>query len=150
MRECRGSITVVPRPAQMAWQTVYSVLYMALHASKTRSCSNRSGTEEEDEEATVKNPLQCAGYLLPLWEKCTPAASWFIGLAQEGRHYGHDAGPFLRSGLFLVVLAWANPEGCTDALRKQHTNEKQCSDSFCKKDIYCSLLVLLKHEDMRD
>lgn len=44
-----------------------------------------------------KSIAVCAEYLLPLKEKGTLAASWFIGLAQEGRNYGYDGESFFVS-----------------------------------------------------
>lgn len=96
-----GEITVVPHPVWMAWHTAYSVLYTVCRASRTHSCLNRF-LKRAGWKSNSENLLRCAGYQLPLWEKCTLAASWFIGLAQEGRHYGCDAGPFLRSRQFLM------------------------------------------------
>lgn len=75
--------------------------------------------------------------LLPPWEKCTLAASRFIGLAQEGRHYGCDAGPLALSlplSLFLSIEALLNalqPRRIHRRLaRSKVQSEKWCSYFF--------------------
>lgn len=109
--KCLGWRTVVPRLVQKAWYAVYRAVYTVAHASRTRSCWNRSGTE---------------GMKKRQWKSiaaCRISAP-FIRKMHFSSFLVHWLGPEGKTFRVWCRTFGADPEGCTDALHKQNRKEK--------------------------